>query len=139
MTQHELAGIPSILVVDDEPLVRSAVVRALSGWGFRVREAETVEEAMTALTSFVRKRPELVIIDIILPDGNGVQLARQIREEFPDQPILYMSAYPRDVLAAEGLRGDEEFMVKPFTPAQLIKRVEATLGRTRGARAQSQR
>jgi two-component system OmpR family response regulator len=124
--------VPGILVVDDEPQVRAAVVRILSGWGFRVREAETAQEGMAVLTSFIRERPQLVIIDIILPDGSGVQLARQIREEFPDQRILHMSGYAREVVAGEGLSADEEFLPKPFTPEQLVEKVMALTGRPAG-------
>lgn len=120
--------VPGILVVDDEPIVRGAVIRALSGWGFRIHEAETAQEAMTVLTAFAGEQPQLVIIDIILPDDNGVRLAEQIREEFPTQRILYMSAYPRDVVWTEGLRdGTEEFLPKPFTAEELIRKVEAAL------------
>ena len=133
MPMAEPIGVPAILVVDDEPLVRASIVKILGGWGFQVREAETIEEAMTVLTTFVRERPQLVIIDIILPDGNGIELARQVREEVPAQPILYMSAYPRAVIAAKGLPEDEEFMTKPFDPPELVARVEAALGRRRPA------
>jgi CheY-like chemotaxis protein len=121
--------VPSILVVDDEPIVRGAIIRALSGWGFRIHEAETAQEAMTVLTTTLAgEQPQLVIIDIILPDDNGVRLAEQIREEFPNQRILYMSAYSRDVVWAEGLRdGTEEFMPKPFTAQELIRKVETAL------------
>lgn len=123
-------AVPSILVVDDEPIVRAAVMRILSGWGFHVHEAETAEEAMTVLTTLAGERPQLVIVDIVLPGRNGVELARQIREEFPNQRVLYMSAYPRDVLAREGLEeGTETFLAKPFTPEQLLQRVEEALAR----------
>ncbi len=130
MSAREIPGIPVILVVDDEPIVRGTMMRVLSGWGFRVLEAETAEEAMTVLMTFAGEQPQLVIIDIILPGDNGVQLAQQIREEFPTQRILYMSAYTQDVLWAEGLReGTELFMSKPFTAAQLIHQVEEALTR----------
>ena len=131
-TSSEVLSVPSILVVDDEPLVRGAVMRVLGGWGFRVHEAETAEEAMDMLTSFAGERPQLVIIDIILPGDNGVKLAGQIREEFPDQRVLFMSAYTKDVLWVEGLRDSTEvFMSKPFTSEELIRKVEEALTRPR--------
>ena len=124
----EVPRIPHILVVDDEPIVRGAVMRILGGWGFRIFEAETAEEAMTVLMSAAGERPQLVIIDIVLPGDNGVELARQIREEFPEQRILFMSAYPKDVLWEEGLRDrTEAFVSKPFTADSLIRAVEAAL------------
>ena len=133
----EFPRIPHILVVDDEPIVRGAVMRILSGWGFRILEAETAEEAMTVLTSSAGERPQLVIIDIVLPGDNGVELARQIRDEFPEQRILFMSAYPKEVLWEEGLRdGTEAFMAKPFTADGLIRAVEAALTQPRPAEIQ---
>lgn len=124
----DLPGIPHILVVDDEPIVRGAVIRTLGGWGFRVLEAETAEEAMAVLTTPAGERPQLVIVDIVLPGDSGVELGRQIREEFPEQPILYMSAYPRDVMWQEGLRdGTDAFLSKPFTAETLIRAVELAL------------
>ncbi|HEU5041748.1 MAG TPA: response regulator, partial [Gemmatimonadales bacterium] len=68
----DIPGIPHILVVDDEPIVRGSVMRILGGWGFRILEAETAEEAMTVLTTLAGERPQLVIIDIVLPGDNGV-------------------------------------------------------------------
>jgi two-component system cell cycle sensor histidine kinase/response regulator CckA len=134
----EAPKVPSILVVDDEPLVRGAVMRILGGWGFRVHEAETAEEAMDVLTSFAEERPQLVIVDIILPGDNGIKLAGQIREEFPDQRILFMSAYAQDILLAEGLRDTTEvFMPKPFTSAELIQKVEEALTRPRPSAIES--
>lgn len=134
MPPTQRPGVPTILVVDDEPLVRATVVRLLSGWGFRVVEAETAEEAMAVLTTFMGEQPQLIIVDVVLPGDNGIQLARRIREEFPRQPILYMSGYPPEVIRAQGLRDDaDEFMPKPFTAPQLIERVEAALARGRTA------
>jgi hypothetical protein len=134
----ETPNVPSILVVDDEPVVRGAVIRILGGWGFRVHEAETAEEAMDVLTSFAGERPQLVIIDIILPGDNGVKLAQQIREEFPSQRLLFMSAYTQDVLWSEGLRDSTEaFMAKPFTSAELIRKVEEALTRPSPSALQS--
>jgi two-component system, cell cycle sensor histidine kinase and response regulator CckA len=128
MSPTDLPGIPHILVVDDEPIVRGAVMRILGGWGFRILEAETAEEAMAVLTTLAGDRPQLVIIDIVLPGDNGVELARQIRDEFPDQRILFMSAHPKDVLWAEGLRdGTEAFVPKPFTAEALIQAIEEVL------------
>ena len=127
---QEAPNVPSILVVDDEPLVRGAVIRILGGWGFRVHEAETAQEAMDVLTSLAGERPQLVIVDIILPGDSGVKLAGQIRDEFPSQRILFMSAYAQDVLWEEGLRDSTEvFMSKPFTSGELIRKVEEALTR----------
>ncbi|MGI9039801.1 MAG: response regulator [Gemmatimonadales bacterium] len=129
-------SIPTILVVDDEPTVRRSVYRILAQWGFRVMEAETAAEAMTVLSS-ARDRPQLVILDVILPGTDGVTLARQIWEQWPQQRVLYMSAFPAEVLYTHGLRDlTVGFVEKPFTGEELLRKVETALTQPiSGARA----
>jgi CheY-like chemotaxis protein len=110
--------------VDDDPNVRRVAARILGGWGFRVREAETAEEAFADLVS-EPDRPQLILIDVILPGADGVTLAQQVREEWPDQRVLYMSAYPAEILRAR--RVQEPVLVKPFTQDELLRQVEAAL------------
>ena len=116
--------VPSILVVDDDANVRLIASRILSGWGFRIREAETAEDAFAVLLS-TRDRPQLILIDVILPGADGVTLAEQIREEWPSQRVLYMSGYPAEVLRAH--RVDAPVLTKPFTQEELLRQVEAAL------------
>jgi DNA-binding response OmpR family regulator len=118
--------VPSILVVDDDANVRLIAARTLAGWGFRVREAETAEEAFAVLMS-EPDRPQLILIDVVLPGADGVTLAGQVREEWPNQRVLYMSAYPAEILRAR--RVDEPVLVKPFTQDELLRQVEAALTR----------
>ena len=118
--------VPSILVVDDDAKVRLIASRILGGWGFRIREAETAEEAFAALLS-TRDRPQLILIDVILPGADGVTLAQQIQEEWPDQRVAYMSAYPAEVLLARQVDGP--VLTKPFTQDELLRHVEAALSR----------
>jgi DNA-binding response OmpR family regulator len=115
--------------VDDDAGVRLITSRILGGWGFRVREAETAEEAFAALLS-APDRPQLILIDIILPGADGVTLAQQIQEEWPSQRVLYMSSYPAEVLRAR--RMDAPVLVKPFTQDELLRQVEAALTREPG-------
>jgi len=121
--------VPSILVVDDDPNVRLVAARILGGWGFRVREAETAEEAFAALLS-EPDRPQLILIDVILPGADGVTLAGQVCEEWPNQRVLYMSAYPAEILRARRVEGP--VLVKPFTQDELLRQVEAALTRKPG-------
>jgi CheY-like chemotaxis protein len=122
--------VPSILIVDDDPNVRLIAARILGGWGFRIREAETAEEAFAVLLSGA-DRPQLILIDVILPGADGVTLAQQIHEEWPNQRVLYMSAYPAEILNARRVQGP--VLVKPFTQDELLRQVEAALTRTPGA------
>ncbi len=118
--------VPTILVVDDDAAVRLIASRILGGWGFQIREAETAEEAFAALLS-QPDRPQLILIDVVLPGADGVTLAEQIHEEWPDQRVLYMSAYPAEVLRAR--RMNAPVLSKPFTQDELLRQVEAALTR----------
>jgi two-component system, cell cycle sensor histidine kinase and response regulator CckA len=128
MTQSsEVRSAPSILVVDDQPTVRRMAHRLLSEWGFRVFEAETGEEAMEVLET-ARAGVQLVIVDVVMPLADGVQVTRHIQERWPGQRVLYMSAHPAEVLAQYGLAElDVPFLAKPFTRDELLTKVSAAL------------
>jgi two-component system, cell cycle sensor histidine kinase and response regulator CckA len=126
----DVRGAPSILVVDDQATVRRMAHRLLSEWGFRVFEAETGEEAMEVLAT-ARVRIQLVIVDIVMPLADGVQVTRKILERWPDQRVLYMSAYPAEVLREYGLNElDVPFLAKPFTREELLSGVSDALARS---------
>jgi two-component system cell cycle sensor histidine kinase/response regulator CckA len=120
---------PSILVVDDQPTVRRMAHRLLSEWGFRVFEAESGEEAMEVLET-ARSGIQLVIVDVVMPLADGVQVTRHIQERWPAQRTLYMSAHPAEVLAEYGLSElDVPFLAKPFTRDELLTKVSEALSR----------
>src|ERR687894_1029130 len=120
---------PSILVVDDQPTVRRMAHRLLSEWGFRVFEAESGEEAMEVLET-ARSGVQLVIVDVVMPLADGVQVTRRIHERWPDQRTLYMSAHPAEVLAQHGLTElNVPFLAKPFTRDELLTKVSEALAR----------
>jgi DNA-binding NtrC family response regulator len=128
MTQSlDVRSAPSILVVDDQPTVRRMTHRLLSEWGFRVFEAETGEEAMEVLAT-ARAGVQLVIVDVVMPLADGVQVTRHIQERWPGQRVLYMSAHPAEVLAQYGLAElDVPFLAKPFTRDELLTKVSEAL------------
>jgi two-component system cell cycle sensor histidine kinase/response regulator CckA len=120
---------PSILVVDDQPTVRRMAHRLLSEWGFRVFEAESGEEAMEVLET-ARAGVQLVMVDVVMPLADGIQVTRRIQERWPDQRTLYMSAHPAEVLAQYGLSElDVPFLAKPFTRDELLTKVSDALAR----------
>jgi two-component system, cell cycle sensor histidine kinase and response regulator CckA len=120
----------SILVVDDVGVVRKAVFRFLSEAGARVFESASAGEAIEVLST-ARPPVQLVITDVVMPDVNGVDLARLIREQWPATRVLFMSAFPAEVLVREGLDNpDVMFLAKPFTRDELIGRVSAAFGET---------
>ena len=121
-----LAG-RSVLVVDDVGVVRQAVFRFLSEAGARVFEAASMGEALEVLAT-ARPAVQLVITDVVMPGMNGVDLARVIREEWPATTVLFMSAFPAEVLVREGLENpDVLFLAKPFTRDELIIKVTQAL------------
>jgi two-component system cell cycle sensor histidine kinase/response regulator CckA len=137
MSLPDVRSSPSILVVDDQPTVRRMAHRLLSEWGFRVFEAESGEEAMEVLET-ARAGIQLVIVDVVMPLADGVQVTRRINERWPDQRTLYMSAHPAEVLAQHGLSELQvPFLAKPFTRDELLAKVSEALARTVPAKARS--
>jgi len=121
------AGFPivvlTVLVVDDRSMARRIASRILSEEGFRVLEADGMGEALEVLAQ-AGGRIDLVMLDVVLADGDGVQLARQIQEEWPEQRILFMSGFAAEVLTRHGLRDLEvPFLAKPFTRSELLTKV----------------
>ena len=130
MSLPDVRSAPSILVIDDQPTVRRMAHRLLSEWGFRVFEAESGEEGMEVLDT-ARAGIQLVIVDIVMPFADGVQVTQRIRERWPQQRILYMSAHPAEVLVEYGLTEfDAPFLAKPFTRDELLAKVSAALVQT---------
>ena len=119
----------TILVVDDERISRRVAYRILSEEGYRVLEAENYPETLTVLGQ-ARGRIDLVMIDVVMPECDGVELAGRILDEWPEQRILYMSAHPAEVLVRHGLESlDVPFLAKPFTRDEALAKVREALER----------
>ena len=118
-----------ILLVDDELSIQRAMAPLLRSRGYSVTLAGTGREAVDL---FARERPDLVILDLGLPDMNGIEVCRQVRE-LADTPILILSARgaEKDKVAALD-QGADDYMTKPFGPEELMARVRATLRRSLG-------
>jgi two-component system, OmpR family, KDP operon response regulator KdpE len=118
-----------ILLVDDELSIQRAMAPLLRSRGYAVALAGTGREA---LDQFARERPDLVILDLGLPDMNGLDVCRQIRNQ-ADTPILVLSARggEKDKVAALD-RGADDYVTKPFGPEELMARVRAALRRSLG-------
>jgi len=112
--------IRTVLVVDDAGVVRRISFRVLSEAGYRVFEAASAVEALEVL-AMLRGHLDLVLVDVVMPEVNGVDLVRMIRERWHEPAILFMSAYPAEVLAREGLKDLRvQFLAKPFTRDELL-------------------
>ncbi len=117
-----------ILVVDDEPSIVDAVSTALRYEGFEVLEARTGRAGLTQAQS---NRPDLIVLDVMLPDIDGLEVARRIRADGLDIPVLFLSA--RDALddkIAGFSAGGDDYVTKPFSLAEIVVRVRAILLRT---------
>jgi two-component system, cell cycle sensor histidine kinase and response regulator CckA len=129
MSLPDVRSAPSILVVDDQATVRRMAHRLLSEWGFRVFEAESGEEALEVMET-ARSGVQLVIVDVVMPFADGVEVTREIRRRWPGQRILYMSAHPAEVLVQHGVNQlDAPFLAKPFTRDELLTKVSEALAR----------
>jgi cyclic di-GMP phosphodiesterase len=121
------AGLPRILVVDDDPIVRTTVVEMLARSGFVPLEAATHDEALGLLAdSHVR----LVVSDIVMPGLNGFELTECVRQRRPSLPVLLITGAGTDEHLSEALaRGAAGLIAKPFTMAELARNVTAVLQR----------
>ena len=125
----------SILVVEDETSIASFVSAYLRNAGYTVRTASTAQAAVAELQG---EQPSLVILDLNLPDGDGVELTRRIRKG-SDVPILMLTARDEDIDKIIGLEvGADDYMTKPFNPRELVARVKSVLRRTSPERRRSE-
>jgi two-component system OmpR family response regulator len=120
-----------ILVVDDEPSLVDAVATALRYEGFDVDEARNGRDALKAVAN---REPDLVVLDWMLPDLDGVEVGRRLREQGFKTAILFLTAKDSTESKVTALRaGGDDYVTKPFSLAELVARVQAILRRTAGA------
>jgi CheY-like chemotaxis protein len=121
-------GTETILVVEDEPAVRRALVRILRRLGYTILQAANGEQAR-GVAEQVQGPLHLVVTDVVMPVMGGVELSRKLRERRPDLPVLFVSAYPKGSLTEDGeLDADAPFLRKPFEPETLAVMVRRILG-----------
>jgi two-component system, OmpR family, response regulator len=119
-----------VLVVDDEPSITDAVATALGYEGFEVATAVNGRAALARVEDF---RPDLVVLDVMLPDLDGIDITRRLRRDGITVPVLFLTAKDDPADKVEGLTaGGDDYVTKPFTLAEVIARVHAILRRTIG-------
>jgi DNA-binding response OmpR family regulator len=120
-------GSQTVLVVEDEASISSFISLYLKNSGYEVRSAATGAEAIQQLQA---GPVSLILLDLMLPDVDGIDLARRLRQRW-DVPILMLTARDEDVDKIIGLEvGADDYMTKPFTPRELVARVKAILRRS---------
>ncbi len=125
----------SLLVVDDDPRLRELLRMALERAGFQVA---TASDGPSALREVARLPPDLVVLDIGLPEMDGFEVCRQIRTR-SQVPILFLTARDDEIDRIVGLEmGADDYVTKPFSPREVVARIKAILKRRNGALAQAQ-
>ena len=118
----------SILVVDDDPTVSDVVRRYLERAGYQVRLAA---DGHGALASFARDRPDLVVLDLMLPGVDGLEVCRRLRTGADGVPIVMLTALGEESDRVLGLQlGADDYVTKPFSPRELVLRVQSVLRRS---------
>ena len=124
-----MTGPRTVLVVDDEESMRDMLTRHLVAEGFKV---ETAPDGPSALTAARRVQPNLIVLDIMLPGMDGIEVLRRLRET-SQVYVLMLTARAEDTDKVVGLTlGADDYLTKPFSPRELIARVKAVLRRQRG-------
>jgi DNA-binding response OmpR family regulator len=122
---------PNVLVVDDEPIVVEVVGRYLRRDGFTVSTARTGPEGLEAALD-PQNPPHAIVLDVMLPDMDGLEVCRRLRAAQVTVPILLLTARGEEADRISGLGiGADDYVVKPFSPGELVARVKAQLRRVR--------
>ena len=121
----------SVLVVEDEASIASFVSLYLRNAGYSIF---TAANGAQALAQVARRHPSLIVLDLMLPDIDGIEVCRRVRQR-SDVPILMLTGRDEDVDKIVGLEvGADDYMTKPFNPRELVARVKSILRRTNGER-----
>ena len=119
-----------VLVVDDDPTVSDVVRRYLEQAGCEVRLAA---DGAAGLASIADQRPDLVVLDLMMPGIDGLEVCRRIRRQLPDLPVIMLTALGEEADRVVGLEvGADDYVTKPFSPRELVLRIRSVLRRASG-------
>ena len=119
---------PHVLVVDDDPTVSDVVRRYLEQDGCRVRLAA---DGVAALAAVAAERPDLVVLDLMMPGLDGLEVCRRLRRRLPDLPVVMLTALGEEADRVIGLEvGADDYVTKPFSPRELVLRIRSVLRRS---------
>lgn len=120
----------TVLIVDDEAAIREMIAVALQMAGYRCLEADNAQNAHAIV---VDHQPDIILLDWMMPDVSGIELARRLKREtaYADIPIIMLTARSEEDNKIQGLEaGADDYITKPFSPRELIARLKAVLRRT---------
>jgi two-component system response regulator ResD len=121
--------VPTILVVDDDRELADIVVGYLARAG---HEATVIDNGRTALERITSAPPDLIVLDLMLPEIDGLEVCRRVRAEHPELPIVMLTALGEAEDRIAGLEvGADDYITKPFSPRELVLRIDSVLRRTR--------
>jgi two-component system, cell cycle sensor histidine kinase and response regulator CckA len=120
----------TILLADDEPMIRDMAARALRRDGFDVLTAASGDEALRVARES-HGRIDLLVTDLVMPEMSGIELARRLSAQIPGLRVLFMSGYGDAALPASDQGASASFLPKPFTPSELLAGIRAALDERR--------
>ncbi len=117
-----------VLIIDDDPDILNIVKTACESESMEIRTATSAEELWRALQS---EKPDVILLDIMLPDASGLDLIKRIRSTYSNIPIIFLTARKSDLDMILGLElGADDYVTKPFNPRALVARIKAVMRRT---------
>ena len=120
-----------VLVVDDDPTVSDVVRRYLEQDGCQVRLAADGADGLAAVAA---ERPDLVVLDLMMPGIDGLEVCRRLRHRLPDLPVIMLTALGEEADRVLGLEvGADDYVTKPFSPRELVLRIRSVLRRASGS------
>ncbi|MGI9013081.1 MAG: response regulator transcription factor [Phycisphaerales bacterium] len=123
----------TILIIEDDPAIRRGLVDTVTFAGYRGVECSN---GSTALATAIETSPDLVLLDVLLPGRSGFDILRDLREQYSALPIIMVTARGSEGDRVDGLTGGaDDYIIKPFSPRELLARIEAVLRRSPGRTA----
>ena len=136
-TRTDTAAQCQILVADDDDEIRELIIEQLSACGYVMSGAASIAELETALKA---KMPDILVLDLSLPDGDGLEFCRDLRADGFDRPVIMVTARDAPMDRVAGLeQGGDDYLTKPFEPRELVARIHNLLRRTTIRTTQPQR
>ena len=123
-----------VLIVDDEPSIRDLLSRTLTFQDFKTETAANSADALSKILSF---EPDIILLDVMLPDVSGFGLTQKIRSQGITTPVLFLTAKDEAEYKVQGLTvGGDDYVTKPFSLAEIVARIHAILRRTKAAKSE---